>query len=411
MKTIKLTILIIVICSNFSFGQEEFTNYTEKEGLTSNKVLDFLEDKQGRLWIATDKGLNILDGTQFETFDEKDGLPGNSVHQLLEEDNGDIWIKTDRGFSKYTGMRFLSMSNAEKSSPYVFRYLEKWNNDIWIGGFIRKANTGFIAKNFDGQSMESLTAIGDDECKPFRMFSMDSKCNIWTVGYNTKGDYIYRFDGSGWESFGDKDGLPGNANSRMVEHILEDSHGNMWFAAAVELKYGSLAKFDGVTWKVFSKADGMAGKCIHQIVEDHSGNIWAATDKGLYIYDGISWKNLSEQHNLKAKFLLEMMVDSKGRVWIGTDVGLYMYDKGRCSTFNKKNGLTQNYVRIIEEDSQGNIWVGVAPHGISVFVGGKWKHLKLPDIYLKKFYEDSKGNMWLLTMKDGVYNIPISGIK
>ena len=37
----------------------KFTHYTIRDGLASNKVFAFLEDKEGRLWVATSAGLSI----------------------------------------------------------------------------------------------------------------------------------------------------------------------------------------------------------------------------------------------------------------------------------------------------------------------------------------------------------------
>ena len=53
--------------------------YTEKEGLANNNVLCILEDTAGKLWISTNDGLSVLDvtNTSFRNYDQGDGLQSN----------------------------------------------------------------------------------------------------------------------------------------------------------------------------------------------------------------------------------------------------------------------------------------------------------------------------------------------
>ena len=43
-----------------------FTHYTEKEGLSSNLVFSVMEDRRGRIWVATfEGGISVLDDGEF----------------------------------------------------------------------------------------------------------------------------------------------------------------------------------------------------------------------------------------------------------------------------------------------------------------------------------------------------------
>lgn len=401
---------MVIICSSYSFGQGKWTHYTQKVGLASDWIKDCLEDKQGNMWFGTHKGLNKFDGVKFETFTKNDGLPANSIVGLLEDKEGTIWIGTAKGICKYDGNKIIPLKDDNSSDYFFVKSLVKHNEDIWIGGYIKKG-PGFIVKNYDGHSLNTLTQLGGDNCPVIQTFFFDSHGNIWTVSLG-RDDFISRFDGKNWRSFDENDGLPSDKQKRFVNLAMEDSKGNLWLGASFDNKFGGLMKFDGTNWKTYTEDDGFIGKSIRKIVEDDAGNIWVGTNNGLNVFEGSFWTNYTEKDKLPSNIINTTIVDSKGRVWIGTAKGLVLYDKGKWSQFNNQNGLAHNNVRVIKEDSRGNIWVGAASNaqrgkgGISVFADNKlisFESDNLPDFYPAEIFEDSNGHIWISTIGEGVF--------
>lgn len=71
-----------------------------KEGLPGNFVDDICEDGNGFIWFATGgSGLVRYDGYSFVTFDCSNTpvLRSNFIHVLSADRNGRLWIGTDRG--------------------------------------------------------------------------------------------------------------------------------------------------------------------------------------------------------------------------------------------------------------------------------------------------------------------------
>ncbi|MHC4168714.1 MAG: hypothetical protein ACYSWQ_17315, partial [Planctomycetota bacterium] len=62
-------------------------------------VCDLMTDENGKIWVATDNGISIIDGTGklLSHFDTDDGLPGNEVLCMTHE----LWIGTDNGPASY----------------------------------------------------------------------------------------------------------------------------------------------------------------------------------------------------------------------------------------------------------------------------------------------------------------------
>ena len=71
------------------------------EGLPSSFVTSVLEDRQGGLWVATDRGLfwRTLD-RRTRVLDSRSGLPDSFVYWVGEDREGFVWAGTNRGAAR-----------------------------------------------------------------------------------------------------------------------------------------------------------------------------------------------------------------------------------------------------------------------------------------------------------------------
>ncbi|MGL5890153.1 MAG: sensor histidine kinase [Bacteroidia bacterium] len=109
-KPLLLLFLLFVMNSNaqplpvgFLFTQPVFQNYTMKNGLASNYCYDAVQDKSGRMWIATLNGLSRFNGTFWQNYQQqstiaKHRIPANWVVDISGDKNGNVYVNTDRGF-------------------------------------------------------------------------------------------------------------------------------------------------------------------------------------------------------------------------------------------------------------------------------------------------------------------------
>jgi len=80
------------------------TNAQCNDCLSSNEILCLYEDTANQvLWLGTVAGLNKMDvkTEQFTVYTEKDGLPNNLIYSILADDDGSLWMSTNRGLSKF----------------------------------------------------------------------------------------------------------------------------------------------------------------------------------------------------------------------------------------------------------------------------------------------------------------------
>ena len=82
---------IFLFIHSISFSQIiAFDNYTIKNGLPSNAIMDILQDSKGYMWFATQNGISRFDGYNFKNFSIDDGLPSIYIRCLFRDSKGNI---------------------------------------------------------------------------------------------------------------------------------------------------------------------------------------------------------------------------------------------------------------------------------------------------------------------------------
>jgi len=293
----------------YKYDGKAFRQFLVADGLNSNSFNDILEDKDGKIWIGTNDGVCLYDGTlpdsQGKTFTKiqiplPKNLPLNKnkfyqtqiVHDIMQDKAGKLWFATIDGVYVYDGKsqpnvqagfsHFIIdealngfLSNNDKAE----HMLEDNAGNIWFGG---RTNDGVY--RYDGKSVTKLTLeeLFQDGPKPKAHNwgwpqLQDKKGNIWFSNWGG----VYRYDPSAspktgsksFTSFTKKDGL------NNVTRIIEDKTGNLWFGAS-----DGLRRYDGKAFTFFK--DGLINPWIWTILEDKTGNLWVGTrETGLYLFD------------------------------------------------------------------------------------------------------------------------------
>jgi ligand-binding sensor domain-containing protein len=156
----------------------------------------------------------------------------------------------------------------------------------------------------------------------------------------------------------------------IVECIIQDSRGFMWFATQ-----DGLNKYDGYKFTVLRQdphdVNSLSHDNILALCEDHLGFIWVGTfNAGLNRYDprtGRFTRFRSDRENPKTlsdDYVRSIYEDRDGRLWVATGRGLSSYDR-ESDTFTRylsdpadPKTLSNNTVWRIAEDRSGFIWVG-----------------------------------------------------
>ncbi len=128
---------------------DRFTYYTEDDGLANNIVYGILGDKNGNLWLSTNKGLSKFNPNTkvFKNYDQSFGLQSNEFNQdaFFENKNGEMFFGGIKGFNMFYPENIKD--NLFKP-PVVITSFKKFNKDVKLSRAIFLTDT-LILSNKD----------------------------------------------------------------------------------------------------------------------------------------------------------------------------------------------------------------------------------------------------------------------
>jgi signal transduction histidine kinase len=111
--------------------------YQEKENFPAGIVYAFFEDKEGDLWIATEKGLVVYYKGIFKVFNKDSGLLFNEIYQVLEDPSGHVWLSGNLGLQRIALDELLhakKSGSADRLAVRLFDALDGMPNSETNGG-------------------------------------------------------------------------------------------------------------------------------------------------------------------------------------------------------------------------------------------------------------------------------------
>lgn len=288
----------------YRYDGKEFTQFTEKDGLSNNNVWSVLEDTLGNIWFGTDDGVSRYDGKTISkiSFTVTNSIGSgtaisqsgkNIVWSIFQDKKGTIWFGSDDGIYCYNGKTFsyfldhtdvINKSNLTlKSVQCIF---EDKNGNMWFGsGPMAFEGIGF----YDGKY---LTGFKPQDEGWIRNITEDKH---GTLLFATRHIGLITYDGNNFTGFSG----PQEIRKDLINTVLADSKGNIWYGSDYtndnDVTTGGFWKFDGKSFVEFTKTDGLGNTAIYSLMEDKAGNIWIGTRNcGLYRYNGQTVETFSE---------------------------------------------------------------------------------------------------------------------
>lgn len=72
------------------------------KGIKNTFISNITFDKNGKLWVGTDRSISRWDGDHFVNYDIEDGLTSDLVYILFSDKQGFLWVGTNKGLNKLT---------------------------------------------------------------------------------------------------------------------------------------------------------------------------------------------------------------------------------------------------------------------------------------------------------------------
>ena len=246
------------------FRDLKVTSLTAQEGLGGNRPGPLLAAKDGTVWIGNHAALDYVRQGEVRSIQPKDGLPGQRVTSLFEDREGQLWIGTDRGLFAYARGKY---------SP------------------IRRP---------DGGALGLVLSI-----------SQDNDGNVWA------------------QSFADRKELVRIEKNRIREEFTEPKippasflvaahEGGIWLG----LVNGDLALYRHGRLEKFEFEEGHKPGAIHQLIAISDGTVIGATSSGVIGLRGGRLQTLTARNGLPCNRVYALVFDTQDALWLYSQCGL-----------------------------------------------------------------------------------------
>ena len=322
--------------------------------LSSNWIKSIFEDSQHRVWIGTNRGINVFNKNKKISYDQLNKLSNELILSIAEDRDGNIWIATyNKGLFIFTGKNLYNFTKENGLSDNKLTKVQIINKDVWVG----TVNGG----------------LNQIKRAPIKVISR-------------------------------KNGL----DADFINCLYQDKDGSILIGT-----HKGIYRVININSPVAVKMDILKENHIYAIKRDKQGRLLVGTRLfGLYLFDGKNVTNYTSSNGLKVNFVRSIYEDPDGSIWIGTNgAGVCILKNGKFKFLDKSNGLSNNLVSFIHKSFDGNYWIGTSGGGVDIYDKKNGtiqildKNTGLKGNIISSIYEDNKRNIWLTINGGGLSRI------
>jgi diguanylate cyclase (GGDEF)-like protein len=291
-------------------GYDEVESWTTANGLSADVVWNFARDRQGRLWVGTERNLELMSRNLDSIKPQLDSHhnPMRRLQTLTITGDEHIWSGSDNGkvidYDPQTG----KAREAAKLQP-VIQLWPDGAGHIWICslGGLYYANTG------------------------------DKKAGVQRV-------------------------TASGAPQGQVYAGVRGQGGSLWFIAD-----SGLFRLSGNTWTHIHLPKDYSPAMYAQIAMAHDGTLWLSGNQPALIHvrvqgDIAEALDRVSSGSLGSNNVYLVRIDRRGWLWAGTEGGMQIFNRERWTHFGVEDGLVWNDLDSngFYEDADGTIWLATS---------------------------------------------------
>lgn len=429
----------VAISPGLSLTQLGHSAWRLQDGELPGTPTAIAQTQDGYMWIGTQAGLVRFDGASFVPFvSATSQAPKLSrITALYGATDGSLWIG---GVAKLSNQLMQwKDGHLRLYTPFGFfaTVREAPNGSIWAARYHNSDDLGPLCEARQG----NLICYGAKQGIPFKdagPLAVDGSGTIWVATANrlarwrdghsetfapselARSEELEGYksvaiapDGSVWS--GVMQGGPGLGLERLINGawspvvsgkldssnwevtaLLFDRDNTLWVGTANQGIY----RIAGSQIDHFSMSDGLSADSVNGFCEDHEGDIWVVTSKGVDKFRPTQVMTFSSRQGLSDDGVQAVLATKGGAIWASNATGVDRIENSTVTSYRLQNGLPGRAPTALLEDRQGRIWIGV-DDGVAVFDHGSFVRVRSgngPVGPVLQFAEAPDATIWAISV-------------
>ena len=374
-----------------------FERIDSTSGIAS--VVSLFVDSRDRLWIGTnDSGAFVMDKGKYTAFNKENGLRSLSVRAFSEDGDGNVYVATTKGVSVVdSDMNVSNIADEKIAESYVWElnagadgviYCNTNNNEVFtitggkLGEYYTAEDLGLndaVCITPDNEN-PGMVYIGTEESAVYHgtlseKMSDADRIDIGPLSYSKS---ITVIDDQIWVTADNGIGIIKDDKvhvledlpmSHSIDEMMVDYEGNLWFTSS---RQGIMKIVRNRFLDIFEKY-GVEPTVVNSTCYYHD-QLYIGTDDGLILLDENSGESVSNELTslLDGSRIRSIERDSRDNIWISTFSTncLVRYSSGAIRRFTTDDGLPSERIRTVSETGDGRILVACTG-GVAVIEGNE----------------------------------------
>src|ERR1700722_14627658 len=300
---------------------DDVDHYRTTDGLSSDFVWKFYEDREGNLWVATAKGLDCFRDLRVSSFSTREGLSSDAVNSVLALRDGTIWIGNNSKLDVLGSGGLSSRVGNALQGHKVTSMLEDHTGRLWAG--IDNTLSIYQGGRFSQIKRQDGSPVG-----VVLGMTEDSENNIWVETKGPPGTLIRIQDQKVLEAFPAPQ-MP------LARKVAADPQNGIWLG----LLNGDLARYRSGKTEIFPFTHHPDSR-VNELIATSDGSILGATSFGV-----VGWKNgkrqiLTVRNGLPCDSIHALISDNQGDLWLYAQCGLIEIANAELQRWWERPGST-----------------------------------------------------------------------
>jgi signal transduction histidine kinase/ligand-binding sensor domain-containing protein len=289
--------------------------FSSADGLSSDTVQSFYEDREGDLWVVTSEGIDCFRSTRILSFSTREGLTANEVNSVIAARDGNVWFG-NQGALDYLRQGQSGSIRPDRGLPgaSVTAMMEDHAGQLWVGVddglWINHAGKFSAVKHADGVPTGAVISLAEDRNNVVWALPVANPARLLRIEGLVAQDVL------------------AEAKLPRISSLATDRAEGIWLG----LSTGELTRYRSGNLETY-KFNQTEPTAIRQLTVRADGSVWGSTLDGLVVWKNGALRNLRVQNGLPCDRIFGSVTDRENDLWLYSECGLVRIDHGELNSW------------------------------------------------------------------------------